>query len=114
MKKILFFTVLLISLYIIKNLAESIYSLWQKQELLVSAQKELEREKQKHRELQTRVKIVESDDFLEEQARNKLFLVKEGEHEVIIPKSVLEASLGAKMASAAPLPTWKQWFALFW
>jgi hypothetical protein len=53
--------------------------------------------------------LVKSDSFLEEQARNELFMVKPGESGVILP-----AGLGdKKKAKAETKPNWQQWLAIF-
>lgn len=46
-KKIVFFIILISSLFIINNLVHSIYTLWQKKHLVVDMQAEVEKEKQK-------------------------------------------------------------------
>lgn len=85
MKKIIFFSILIGSFFIIRELVQSTYSLWQKQDLLTSAQKQLERQKEENRQLKEELKAVQNQQFVEEQARDKLMLVKPGEERIILP-----------------------------
>ncbi|OGH48285.1 MAG: hypothetical protein A3A51_00615 [Candidatus Levybacteria bacterium RIFCSPLOWO2_01_FULL_39_10] len=109
MKKIFFFASIIVGVIIINSLVRSIYNLLQKEELVSGAMMELEAEKRLNKELKERLSYVKSDQFIEEEARNKLFLVKEGESEVLIPKILI--------ATASPTPTpippnWRQWINL--
>lgn len=67
-----------------------------------------------NRELKERLINIQSPEFIEQQARNKLGLAKPGEILVIIPdeklKSVLSASESAK---AVRLPNWQGWLKVF-
>lgn len=111
MKRVFFFIIIITSLFIIKNFVVSIYSLWQKQELISQTQKELETEKKKNKKLKEDLAQAQSPQFLEETARNKLFLIKEGEQEVIIPKYLLQKQEERRINTNDP--NWKQWFSLF-
>lgn len=112
MKKAIFIIVLIASLLVIRNLVVSIYTLWQKQHLIGKVQEELKREKEKNSELKAKIKEAESPTFLEEQARNKLFLVKEGEQDILISKKLLEPQ-EVLASQTQVLPYWKQWINLF-
>lgn len=109
MKKIGFFVILVASLLIIKNLLVSIYSLWQKQDLLVHAQKELEKEKEQHQKLKSKLSFAESPEFIEEQARNNLFLVRPEEQGILLPPVPLKE----EKKQAAEKANWQKWMDLF-
>ena len=56
-----------------------------------------------------------SQDFIEQQARDKLGLAKEGETIVIIPEEKINQVLGmAKQVVEPRLPNWQGWLRLFW
>src|SRR3989344_4024287 len=112
MKKIIFFTILIFSAFVIKNLVSSIYTLWQKQSLVVQAQKELEKEKNENQRLKRDFIKANTNEFIEEQARSKLLLVKEGEQKVIIPKELI-ASQTAQNKITENEPNWRKWWNLF-
>lgn len=109
-KKIAFFITIIVSVIIINGLVRSIYDLWSKQDLVVNARLELDSEKQKNQELQAQLTFVKSDEFVEEQARNKLFLVKPGESGVIVPQNLIEKKEEKKVVI---LPNWQQWVNIF-
>lgn len=58
--------------------------------------------------------IVEDEGFVEQEARNKLFLQKPGESRVIVDKRLIEAILGKKTAvKEEQKPSWQKWWELF-
>ena len=111
MKKAAFIITVIVLLLIINSLAHSIYDLWHKQDLLTSAQKQLQAEKLKNQKLKAELSFVKSPQFTEEQARNKLFLVKPGEQEVLISQNLKQVSSGQK--SQENIPNWKKWIDIF-
>ncbi len=112
MRRAIFLTIIVVSLFIIKNLVTSIYNLWQKQDLITQAQKEFEEAKKKNQELKTKLEIANSERFIEEQARNRLFLVKPNEQQIVIPPHLLKPSVTPK-PTESPKPNWQQWWDLF-
>lgn len=110
MKKIVYALVIVVLILIINSLVHSIFELWQKQDLIVSAQKELDREREKNQKLKAQYEYVQTQAFLEEEAHNKLFLVKPGEQEVLISQSLLNQTEAKKLQD---LPNWKKWIELF-
>lgn len=114
MKKIVFFTILIASIFIIKNFVSSIYGLWQKQDLIVQAKSELENEKKKNRNLKNQMSYANSQNFIEEQARNKLFMAKPGESQVVLPRGVGETVDSSTGQLQKNTPNWKKWVELFW
>lgn len=112
MKKLFFFVFVIISALIINNLIHSIYSLWNKDDVVRGEQLWLEKEKQKHNQLTARLTFVKSQEFIEEEARNKLFMGKSGEAEVLIDPKLIANALAKERKSEA-LPPWQQWMNLF-
>jgi cell division protein FtsB len=111
MKKALYIVIVIVCLLIINGLLRSIYDLWSKQDLLVSAQKELEAEKLKNAKLKGELSFVQSDQFIDETAHNKLFLVKPGEQQVLISKDLISKNEAKKRAEN--IPNWQKWLQLF-
>jgi cell division protein FtsB len=112
-KKIVFFIILIISLFIINNLSHSIYSLWQKKQLVTDAQFEVDKEKQRNLELKNKLNQINRPQFIEEEARNKLFLSKPGEQILVISEKDLQASLSSKPKPKDTRPNWKKWWDMF-
>lgn len=110
MKKILFFAVVIVCLITINGLVRSIYDLWKKQDLLVSAQKDLESAKKENQKLRKDLSYVKSNEFVESEIRNKLFLVKPGESGVIIPSSLTAKKPPVPIPEP---PNWQKWLNLF-
>lgn len=108
MKKAVFIVVVVVLLFIINSLARSIYNLWQKQDLLTQAQKTLEEEKLKNQKLKASLSYVETEEFVESEARNKLFLAKPGEQQVVIPQKE-----DKKPEKKEEIPNWQKWLNLF-
>lgn len=114
MKKILYLIVFIISLIIINNLLRSIYNLWQKQDLMTDAKRQLQQEKTENEKLQDQLARVKRSDFVEEEARNKLFMVKPGEKIVLIDQETKAEEGGqTQKQKATTLPNWRQWWNLF-
>ncbi len=111
MKRLIFIAVLIASVIVIKNLLVSIYSIWQKQDVLLQDQQKLVQEKQVNEDLKGKLKAVQTSEFIEKEARNKLFFVKPGEQEVIIPHTDYDTN--TSKANHSQLAPWQQWFNLF-
>lgn len=112
-KKIVFFIIIISSLVIINNLVHSIYTLWQKKNLVTNAHLELEKEKKKQMELKKDLEDVTKPQFVEEEARNKLFLAKPGEGVIVIPTGVIPATRSSKPQPQDTRPNWQKWWDVF-
>lgn len=113
MKKIAFFVILIFSLFIINNFLHSIYALWQKQDLITQARKELGKARTEHKKLQSELRTINEDpNFVEKEARNKLFLVKPGEQVIVLPELSRTTEV-KKTVAKQKLPVWQQWYTLF-
>jgi cell division protein FtsB len=111
MKKIIFVAIVIALLLIINGLFGSILDVWHKQDLLTQAQKKLESEKQINQKLKAELSITDSKEFIEEEARNKLFMGKPGEQPVIIPKDLLKQREIKKPVDLRS--NWQKWWDLF-
>jgi len=112
MKKAAFILIVLILLFIINGLLHSIYDLWHKQDLLTVAQKQLTQEQLKNQKLKAGLSYVNSPQFIEEQAHDKLFLVKPGEQEVLISPDLKNQNQSSK-PTLQNIPNWQKWLNLF-
>ena len=112
-KKIAFFTILLILLVTINNLAHSIHDIWQKQDLIVKAQKSLDEEKKENNKLKQQLSAVKKPDFIESEARDKLGLAKPGDNIVTLPTQSLTARHAASPLPKDIRPNWQKWWDIF-
>lgn len=108
MKKVLFIVIVSVLLVIINNLIRSIYDIWQKKDFVTQAEKELSFQKQENQRLKSALSYSKTQEFIEREARNKLFMVKEGEQKVLLSKDSEEVQ-----EKKEKLPNWKQWWNLF-
>lgn len=112
-KKIAFFIIVIASLFVINNLVKSISDLWQKKSIVENARMEVEEEKKRNVELKNMIKQVDDSQFVEEEARNKLFLSKPGEKKIILSLTDFVSSDSAMLKSEDMRPNWKKWWDLF-
>ncbi len=75
------------------------------------AQVELDQLKKENEDLKRELQYKSSDSFAEEEIRNKLGMVKQGETEVIIPKQEEKVNSGQVQQNQAP--NWRKWRDLF-
>lgn len=109
MKKILFIVIVTILLVIVNGLTHSIYDIWQKKDFVTQAQKELDFQKQENQRLKSALSYSQTPEFIEKEARDKLFMVKQGEQKVLIPQE--SENLQKKQEDNDP--NWKKWWNLF-
>jgi len=109
-KKVAYFITIIVCIVIINGLVRSIYDLWNKQDLVVKAKEDLDQEKQKNQELKAQLSYVQSGNFIEEEARNKLFMVKPGESGVIVPAELIKKK---EDKAVVFISNWQQWVNLF-
>lgn len=111
MRKIIFIVIVVTLLLIINNLIYSIWNIWQKKDVVLQAQNELSLEKQENQKLKAALSYSQTQEFIEKQARDKLFMTKEGERKVLIPEAS-EAAIKSSQPGETD-PNWKKWWNLF-
>lgn len=110
----IFVIVVAICLLIINNLSRSIIDLWQKQAFLSTAQSNLQKEEVKNQQLKQQLKRVSQKQFVEEQARDKLLLIKPGEEVVLIPTDMLPPDTNSDTNKKVKnKPHWEEWWSYF-
>jgi cell division protein FtsB len=82
------------------------------------AKNEVEELRKENKELSEKKRWVESEDFVEEQLRNKLNMVKEGEAMVILPEDTsgevgIKSELKGSGQGLEEKGTWGKWMELF-
>lgn len=109
MKKIIFIIIVVILFFIINGLVRSLSDIWQKKDFIVQVQKELDFQKQENQRLKSALSYSQTQEFIEKQARDKLFMVKAGEQKVLISQE----SENSQEVSKDSDPNWKKWLKLF-
>lgn len=111
LKKLVFGLFSLILLSLIVNFSRQTVRLWRSADVLKEKKDELAVLEKKNEELKDELKRIESPEFIEEAAREKLGLGKEGEVVVILPSGDLAAQENYRMDKEPP--NWKKWWRLF-
>ncbi len=79
-------------------------------------QENVEELKEEQKELEERLKIVQSEEYVEKQLRDKLGLAKEGEIVIVLPEDDILRKLAPvyeEEEETLPDPNWKKWLNLF-
>lgn len=112
-RKIFQIGIILLVLFITYSLLIQIMDALKSSERLSSAADTVYQLEARNRALKSKVAQIQSPQFIEEQARNKLGLSKSGETIVIIPEEKLRQILGATESAQVRLPNWLGWFKVF-
>lgn len=113
-KKLGIVAIILISLLVAYNLISQIIEATKSEERLSNAAEIVYRLEIKNKELKKRLESIQSAQFIEEEARNRLGLGKEGETIVVIPDEKIKQVLGATESAQIRLPNWLGWLKMFW
>ncbi|MBI2036391.1 septum formation initiator family protein [Candidatus Microgenomates bacterium] len=112
MRKIIAIIIFAFEAYLIITLSRSVWELWGKRDEYSKIQEKVAQLKEENNRRQSEARYVQTPQFIEKEAREKLNLVKPDETLVIIPQNVLKEATAA--ASPAPiLAPWQQWLKLF-
>ena len=110
LKRLIAFIIVLVGLICIVQISRSIFNLWQKGDLISEQAAILKQKQAENDQLKQKLNQVESPEFIEKEARDKLNLQKEGEVVVVLPKTqelVLDdQNKGEKLAN------WQKWWKL--
>ena len=114
-KKIALGAIFLVSLAVAYNLINQIINTTKSGDRLSQAADTVYQLELKNKELKKKLTQIQSPDFIEQQARDKLGLSKKGETVVIIPEDKLKQALGVtQSAQKVRLPNWLGWLRVFW
>lgn len=107
-KRLIFIGFVIVSIFVIQGLVTSIYDLWSKQGVVSRENDSLEKNLAENKELKARLTEVQTKEFIENEARNKLFLAKPGEAEIILPSST-----PVPQKQVVYIPNWQKWLDFF-
>ncbi len=111
-KRLVKTVIVVIGIGLIISLSRNIYRLLKAGDQVNLAQQRLEELEKEHQKLLEKKEYYQSEEFVEQEARNRLNLGKPGETVVILPPNVGEVE-GMAASSAPELPIWQQWWRLF-
>lgn len=107
------FLALIFGIWLVISLSRDFWQLLKKKdraEEMMTKKEALIAENQK---LKGKLNYVESEEFVEKEAREKLNMAKEGEVIVILPEKITVADPRSPRSVAESLPNWRQWLNLF-
>jgi cell division protein FtsB len=96
--------IIALTISLIKNYQDSKI----KQQILIEYQNEVIKLKNEDKKLQAEIKKSSDSRFVEEEARNKLNLIKKNEVSLIVPKLTITPT----PAPTRPIPNWQKWYNL--
>ncbi len=110
MKRNLMLTLaVLITIFLITNSVRKILSFQSTVQQVSSEEAKLEKLRRENEDLKRELEYKKSQRFAEEEIRNKLGLVREGEEVFVIPRERDEDEYEAIRESRGNLPNWKKW-----
>ena len=112
-RKIILGTIILVVLMVAYNLLIQITDAVRSGERLSKAADMVYKLEAKNRDLKKKLAQIQSPEFIEEQARNKLGLSKVGETVVIIPEDKLKLIMGVSTSTQIRLSNWLGWWKVF-
>jgi len=102
-----------IGIYLIVVLSLDLFHLLGKKERVVKIEEEIKKLKAQKEVLEGKLKYVESEEFVEKEAREKLNLAKEGEVVVVLPEGLELISQRLEIEKDEDLANWQRWLNLF-
>lgn len=110
MKKILAVIIIIGLVLIIKNILFSIHSLLENGKTITTLKEEVAAGKKKKQFLAERLYYVNSNEFIEQEARDKLGLIKSGEYVVIAPNEPTPTPPPSKKTTVSRFYEWLRLF----
>jgi cell division protein FtsB len=105
--------VLFFSLFLLGNNAVMVKKLWRISKKEKSIKQQLAQLQQERQQLQSKLDFVQSEDFVNLEARQKLGLGKKDDIVYILPTPPPNSLASSQKKNQSP-PNWKQWWQLFW
>lgn len=111
--KIINLAIIIIGIGLVISLSRDILRLLKSGDRVKLAQLQVKELEVKQAELEKQKEYYQSQEFVEEQARNKLNLSQEEETVVILPPNVEELVGYEPPREPEKIPNWQQWWRLF-
>lgn len=108
----LFLVAILLSFSLLGSISKIIGS----NQKIVDAQNKVNLLEKENKDMNQKLQAVKSTEFVEQEARDKLGLAKNGEIVVVLPDEATLRSLAPKLETekeSLPIPVWQKWLKLF-
>jgi cell division protein FtsB len=117
-RQLLSWVIIILGTYLLINTIRNLWRLHQARQLVGREQQKVEQLAEENQQLTDRLEAVSTDQFVEQQARDKLNMAKPGETTVLVPKELLETLSGDQprpvlTSDREDLPNWLQWWLVF-
>jgi cell division protein FtsB len=112
-KKPIQILIIIIGIALIVSLSRSILKMFKAKDELRLAEQKIEELQKEAASLTEKREFYQSEEFIEQEARNKLNMAKEGETVVVLPPNLKEILGEKENQPQTPLPNWRQWLSLF-
>lgn len=106
-KTLILLGIIVVLLLLIKNIVGSISSLRQNSRIVTSLREQEKEQIQKREFLKQQLYFTNSQDFIENQAREKLGMTKPDEYVVLVPPTIENKT---KVLTPDTTPNWKKWW----
>ena len=93
------------------GLSQSVVRLIGRKSMLKVKQEELVRLQKQQENLQNKLKLAQTPEFIEKEAREKLNLAKSGETIILVEEGETQAQTSQKETTI--IPNWKKWWQMF-
>lgn len=106
----------IMSILVLASLSRSLYRAWRKQDIVHERQKRLDVMTEERAQLEAEYEYSQTEEYVEQQARDKLGMAKEGETVVIFELTEGEEASGSAEApkSEQDKTPLQEWMGLFW
>jgi len=111
-KRLLKVVIIIVGIGLIISLSKNLYRLLEAGDQVKLAQQRLEELKTESKKLEQERDYFQSEEFVEQEARNRLNMAKPGEKVVILPPNLGENEKQT-FTPNPELPNWKKWLSLF-
>jgi len=105
--------IIIVGIILIVSLSRSILKMFKARDELKLAEQKIEELQEEAASLTEKKEFYQSEEFIEQEARNKLNMVKEGETVVVLPPNVKEILGEKEVQPQTSVPNWRQWLNLF-
>ena len=115
MKKNFHWLVIAVSVFMIISLSRSVVDLWERQKIVKQEEKRLQEIEKKHDELAKTFETVQTNAFVEKEARERLGMAKAEDTVIIMDTSPLLQTKNEEgfIDQSIGVPNWKLWWQVF-
>ncbi len=110
MKKVIYSIIIILCLASITRSVQEISAILQKKSIITQAEQKQTALSQRNTSLKQQIVRTQGPDYIQEEARNKLFLSLPNETRVLVPSQTNQTS---EVSTQTILPNWQQWLKSF-